>query len=721
MNIDTFLAEYNINLNNQQLEAVQATDGPVLLLAVPGSGKTTVLVTRLGYMLLCKEIPANNILTITYTVAATNDMRDRFASIYGEALAKKLEFRTINGICAKIIIYYSNLIGKKPFNLISDEKEISKIVADIYMKVERAFPTESDIQNVRRSITYIKNMMLNEKEIKALEEDSDIRISKIYNEYRSIMRGRNLMDFDDQMVYAYNILKINKETLNYFRNLYKYICVDEAQDTSKIQHLIIAALAGQNGNLFMVGDEDQSIYGFRAAYPDALLTFEKIHSKARVLLMEQNYRSTAEIVEPAAKFISANTLRHEKTMIPTREVGTPINIIDIKRRSHQYSYLLKVAADCTNETAILFRNNECALPLIDLFERNDIPYKIRNNDLSFFTNKVVMDIRNIIRFASDMRNAELFMQIYYKMSTYINKASALHACEMARVKDTDIMDAAISYTELSKGALKASQEIYEQLKYLNHDTAQDAISRIVYQMGYEAYMDRNMLDYNKIGIIRSLALNEKSAISLDERMNELNKILQNKEFDKSAKVILSTIHSSKGLEYDTVYMIDVFDGLFPEKPPAKTVDKMLPEDKAVYEEERRLFYVGMTRARNSLNIFYQSSNATFIDQLIGKKPKAGKKAAFIETSDKEAAKIGKRKAYSTNTQADKSVKNVLTDEEKQRIVSSLQPGTVVTHKKFGEAIVRKIDRDNLYIKLVNNGEEKKLSLSIILNNNLIKV
>lgn len=721
MNIDTFLAEYNINLNNQQLEAVQATDGPVLLLAVPGSGKTTVLVTRLGYMLLCKEIPANNILTITYTVAATNDMRDRFASVYGEVLAQKLEFRTINGICAKIIIYYSNLIGKKPFNLISDEKEISRIIADIYMKVEKGFPTESDIQNVRRSITYIKNMMLNEEQIKELEEDSDVRISKIYNEYRSVLRSRNLMDFDDQMVYAYNILKINKETLNYFRNQYKYICVDEAQDTSKIQHLIIAVLAGQNGNLFMVGDEDQSIYGFRAAYPDALLTFEKIHSKARVLLMEQNYRSTAEIVEPAAKFIGANTLRHEKTMIPTREVGTPINIIDIKRRSHQYSYLLKVASDCTKETAILFRNNECALPLIDLFERNGIQYKIRNNDLSFFTNKVVMDIRNIIRFANNMRNDELFMQIYYKMSTYINKPNAIRACDIARARNIDIMDAAINYTDLSKGALSASREVYENLKSLRQDSAQTAISRIMHQIGYDAYIERNKLDINKIEIIRSLAAHEESAHSLDERLIELNRILQNKEFDKNSKLILSTIHSSKGLEYDTVYMIDVFDGLFPEKPPAKSVDKMLPEDKAVYEEERRLFYVGMTRARNSLNIFYQSSNATFIDQLIGKKPKAGKKAVFIEKSDKEAIKVGKRKAYYTNTKADKSVKNVLTDEEKQRIVNSLQPGIVVTHKKFGEAVVRKIDGDNLYIRLVNNGEEKKLSLSIILNNNLIKV
>lgn len=398
-----FETTFSVKLNQQQKEAVQSTKGPVLLLAVPGSGKTTVLVTRLGYMIYCRNIPPESILTVTYTVAATKDMSERFAVRFGEDMAKRLEFRTINGICAMIIQYYGRRIGKTPFELVKDEKATTGMLIKICQDHGMGYPTESDLKNVRTLITYIKNMMLNEEELQKLEEESDIRIAGIYREYCRQMREQKLMDYDDQMLYAYNILRKDPGVLAYFQNRYPYICVDEAQDTSKIQHAIIALLAAGTGNLFMVGDEDQSIYGFRAAYPEALLSFEKKHPGAKVLLMEENFRSNAKIVEAADKFIQKNTLRHEKHMRAAREAGADIREISLKSRKAQYVYLMKAAQECTTgmagmsgseehrgradasvtETAVLYRDNECAIPLIDLLERKNIPYRMRNADLSF--------------------------------------------------------------------------------------------------------------------------------------------------------------------------------------------------------------------------------------------------------------------------------------------------------------------------------------------------
>ena len=308
-------------------------------------------------MIFCRGIAPEKILTVTYTVAATKDMSERFASRFGQDLADRLEFRTINGICARVIQYYGRKTARTAFSLLTDEKRISAILSAIYQKTERVYPTEGDLKNVRTLITYIKNRMLNEKEIEALDETSEIRISAIYKEYCKHLRENQLMDYDDQMVYAYNMLRKIPWLLEYFQDQYPYICVDEAQDTSKIQHAIIALLASRTENLFMVGDEDQSIYGFRAAYPEALLEFEQHHPGANVLLMEENFRSDANIVQAADHFIQKNTLRHEKHMRPSRPKQRELREISVANRKAQYSYLLKVAAGCTNQTAVLYRDH----------------------------------------------------------------------------------------------------------------------------------------------------------------------------------------------------------------------------------------------------------------------------------------------------------------------------------------------------------------------------
>ena len=738
-----FETTFSVKLNQQQKEAVQSTKGPVLLLAVPGSGKTTVLVTRLGYMIYCRNIPPESILTVTYTVAATKDMSERFAVRFGEDMAKRLEFRTINGICAMIIQYYGRRIGKTPFELVKDEKATTGMLIKICQDHGMGYPTESDLKNVRTLITYIKNMMLNEEELQKLEEESDIRIAGIYREYCRQMREQKLMDYDDQMLYAYNILRKDPGVLAYFQNRYPYICVDEAQDTSKIQHAIIALLAAGTGNLFMVGDEDQSIYGFRAAYPEALLSFEKKHPGAKVLLMEENFRSNAKIVEAADKFIQKNTLRHEKHMRAAREAGADIREISLKSRKAQYVYLMKAAQECTTgmagmsgseehrgradasvtETAVLYRDNECAIPLIDLLERKNIPYRMRNADLSFFTHRTVLDVQNIIRFAMDPKDTELFMQIYYRLKLFFNKKDALRYAQISQEKDMEVLDAALKYGNLEKYQEDNIRNLKRQMVRILNMPGDEAVNQILTYMGYQDYLKKMGMNANKLETVKLIGSRVESPEKLLERLEELRTIIQEKVSDKDCPFILSTMHASKGLEYDTVYLLDVMDGILPEKVLAnpRTASK---EELETYEEERRLFYVGVTRAKNQLNVFTMNKPSKFCSELLGKRN-------LRENQQKEYAGIKKWGDYSpagtygikgngmyhgygtghgSQKQPGKSY---------QELADALGEGMVVKHKKFGEGVV--VDMEGEHIRIQFGDNVKNMDLKVLARLGMLEI
>ena len=738
-----FETTFSVKLNQQQKEAVQSTKGPVLLLAVPGSGKTTVLVTRLGYMIYCKNIPPESILTVTYTVAATKDMSERFAVRFGEDMAKRLEFRTINGICARIIQYYGRRIGKTPFELVKDEKATTGMLIRICQDHGMGYPTESDLKNVRTLITYIKNMMLNEEELQKLEEESDIRIAGIYREYCRQMREQKLMDYDDQMLYAYNMLRKDPGVLAYFQNRYPYICVDEAQDTSKIQHAIIALLAAGTGNLFMVGDEDQSIYGFRAAYPEALLSFEKKHPGAKVLLMEENFRSNAKIVEAADKFIQKNTLRHEKHMRAAREAGADIREISLKSRKAQYVYLMKAAQECTTgmadmsgseehrgradasvtETAVLYRDNECAIPLIDLLERKNIPYRMRNADLSFFTHRTVLDVQNIIRFAMDPKDTELFMQIYYRLKLFFNKKDALRYAQISQEKDMEVLDAALKYGNLEKYQEDNIRNLKLQMVRILNMPGDEAVNQILTYMGYQDYLKKMGMNANKLETVKLIGSRVESPEKLLERLEELRTIIQEKVSDKDCPFILSTMHASKGLEYDTVYLLDVMDGILPEKvlTNPRTASK---EELETYEEERRLFYVGVTRAKNQLNVFTTNKPSKFCSELLGKRN-------LRENQQKEYAGIKKWGDYSpagtygikgngmyhgygtghgSQKQPGKSY---------QELEDALGEGMIVKHKKFGEGVV--VDMEGEHIRIQFGDNVKNMDLKVLARLGMLEI
>ena len=597
MTFQELKSKYGLRLNGQQERAVCTIDGPVLLLAVPGSGKTTTLVSRIGNMIYGRGIDPQRILTMTYTVAAAQDMRQRFVSIFGNSLSDQLEFRTINGVCAKIIREYETRYDRTAFALVSPDAQ-AEIVSDIYRQQTRQFASENIVQAVLLQICYAKNNMTPKAEREQIKLDGKIAFEPIYAAYNRLLVDNKWMDYDDQLRYAWRLLRQYPDILDAFQTRFPYICVDEAQDTSKIQHYIIRMLAGKTRNLFLVGDEDQSIYGFRAAYPAALMEFDRVYPDAKVLLLEQNYRSTPQITAVADLFIRANKKRHKKTIRPTRRSGLPVGAMQAQDRQDQYDQLVSLARTCRSQTAILYRNNHSAIPLIDQLDREGIPFRCRGMDSLFFTSPVVQDIMDFMAFAVNPLDCDVFERIYYKLGAGISKEKMQFAAAESRVAGEPPLKILAADNDLSKYVRSVCQNRLYDFRYMSRMRADTAIAYAVEEW-YGAYCKERKAGMDKIETLKLLGRFQQTPAHLLDRMGELNDLIRQGTMDADSPLILSTIHSSKGLEYDRVILIDVIDGVFPQKVPGGR-EAMNREDWEALEEDRRLFYVGMTRAKDEL-------------------------------------------------------------------------------------------------------------------------
>ncbi|MBR6745293.1 MAG: ATP-dependent helicase, partial [Clostridia bacterium] len=529
--------------------------------------------------------------------------------------------------------------------------------------------------------------LLSDDEIRGLDEKTGYPMYRIYIAYNEGMKEARRMDYDDQLVYAYRILRKYPRILQSVQNVYRYICVDEAQDTSRIQYEIIRMLAGQSGNLFMVGDEDQSIYGFRAAYPEALLDFEKVHAGARVLLMEENFRSDAHIVAAADRYIQNNLRRHEKHMQAFRPARNEIREITLPSRSAQYAYLLNVARNCREETAVLYRDNECALPMIDLLERSGVPYRIRMQDTSFFTHRVVLDLAAIIRFAYDPYDTDAFMQIYYKIHTYLRREQAEMLCAISKSQGISVLDALDVAEDISVSTMRSCREVQTDLWKLRSERADRAIFRIDAMMGYGEFLFRADITRSKIEIMEGIGQNEPSAAHLLKRLESLRELILHPREDRSARFLLSTVHAAKGLEYDTVYLMDVIDRILPETPVFNPL-MARAEDVDAYEEDRRLFYVAATRAKNRLIVLtYKDEKSCFCDEFL-EKNKPPEKA--IRTA-KDPGYIAFCEKYGA--------------------------GARISHKKYGEGTVWAAEEGCLTVRF-DDGTMKYFSLPVLYEKSL---
>lgn len=411
-------------------------------------------------------------------------------------------------------------------------------------------------------------MMLSADEI-AAQDFGLPRFSELYTHYCAALREARQMDYDDQMAYALAILRKQPEILAEFQARYPYLCVDESQDTSRVQHAIIELLAKKTGNLFMVGDEDQSIYGFRAAYPEALLRFSSVWPGAKTLLLEDNYRSTPEILRLAGRIH-----RGEPGSLPQnhpRDKGEGLPGAPCARSLPAGAVPLSAGAGRGAARArlpVLYRNNDSALPLIDALERAGLPYRCRSFDDTFFTHRIVCDMQDILRFAAAPDDAERFLRIYYKFGALISKEAAQAACVQSGRTSTPVLDCLLAQARLSDEGRERVRRVKAGLEQLQTLPGEVLMRTIWGTLGYGGFVTERRLDPGKYFILQMLAAREPSAEAFLARMDTLRQTIRTHEDAPDALLTLSTIHSSKGLEYERVYLLDVHDGVLPSRPDA---------------------------------------------------------------------------------------------------------------------------------------------------------
>ena len=622
-----FCMRHGISLDPQQARAAQAVDGATLLLAIPGSGKTTTMVARVGYLVLGLGVEAGRVVCLTYNRASRQDMErraERLFGTYGQAL--KRCFRTINSVSKEIWEDWLRGTGQRPRKLVGDQKEKKAILREAYLEVygKEDWPTETDLIELDNLVGYAKNHCIKEGDLEDLLEEMDEDDADCFDAYQDILDKRNLMDFDDQLVFAYKALKANGELRDRWQRRYDYWCVDEAQDVSRIQHAIIWLLARERNNVFMVGDEDQSIYGFRGAVPEKLLAFP--YRDKTVLKLETNYRSTTEIVDAARGFVAANTGREDKDMRDVRGSSPgSVETVDANDLPDLYRKVSDVARQCSERgtVGVLFRENDNAIPLMDLMLREGMPFTMLSGRRTFFSNRVVDDVRAFMTLSLDPHDEAAFRRVYRKLGEcYLRRADCDWACKRAKGGTTPLdalVEQAKSYRRRSAVSRDSAyaRRLRKTVLGLADMCAAAAIATIR-KDGYDEYLELNYMSSNRLDLLEAIAQREASIGSFLGRLRVLEKEMERATREKGTDVpdgiVLSSVHSSKGLEFDTVIIADAVDGTFPSSREPFLLDPVGAADPV--QEERRIFYVAITRARDHLVLMRRLDVPTpFVDEL----------------------------------------------------------------------------------------------------------
>ena len=423
------------------------------------------------------------------------------------------------------------------------------------------------------------------------------------------------------------------------------------------------------------------------------MSTDPIYPNAKVLYMERNYRSTEQIVAAADRFIQKNQNRRPKHMKATCGKGPEVRKISVYDRQEQYSYLCGLAKSCLSETAVLYRDNDSALPLIDQLDRAGIPYRCRQAESLFFSSRVVRDITDIIRFALDPGDGALFLNIYYKLGAGISRNLAQEAVRSVQ----DPLEHIITSSAASPWTKKQCKALQTHMTNLLKERGDKAVYRIVHFMGYGDYWKERGGDLNKAEILEALGAQVPTPDRLLDRLDELQNVVQAGSTDPTCPFELSTIHSSKGLEYDRVVLMDVADGLLPKSLPA---DGMEPEELDAYEEERRLFYVGMTRARRELSIFV--FRKVGVESLFSQE--------IFPPKTPNPVPVKKKKSFVTQISVDRV----------EALSKDYIPGTRIVHKAFGPGTVVSKTGDIIVVTF-DSQEIKKIALSTALRVNQLKL
>lgn len=586
-----------MQFNNSQLKAVKHKSGPMLVIAGPGSGKTTVLTARIRNLIEEYSVNPANILVITFTKAAANEMKSRFNNMMGRST--NVTFGTFHAVFFMILRaaynYSVDSIIKEDVrqNIIKQAIERSRLEPDDLNEM---------ISNITGEISRVKTETI---DINAYYSAScpEEEFRDIYKYYVKTLKKMGLIDFDDMLLYCHELLTTRRDILAKWQQKYQYILIDEFQDINKIQYDIIKLLAKPQDNLFIVGDDDQSIYGFRGSKPEIMLNFDKDYPDTDKVILDTNYRSTGNIVSAAGKVIAHNKVRFAKNINTVNDPGDKVDIIEFNTQAEEYEKIIdnirKESASGGNysDNAVLFRTNSTAAGFVRKLVEYSVPFVTRDGVPNVFEHWIARDVITYMNIAMGSRKRSDFLQIINRPKRYIGRDY--------------LADAEISFDNLEK-YYEDKNWMIERVDRLKYDILAMAsmspyamINYLRKGVGYDGYLDEYAQSHNMqvrelydvMDELMESARNFKTFNEWFAYIDEYGTKLRESyaAMDKQNAVILTTMHSSKGLEYPVVYIIDANEEITPHK---KAV--FVPE----IEEERRMFYVAMTRAKRRLNIYY---------------------------------------------------------------------------------------------------------------------
>lgn len=573
-----------MKLTSQQNLALRHKDGPILVLAGPGAGKTTMLLERINF--LSETVNSKHILTITFSKAQAVDMKERYKS-------SKTNFMTIHAFCYLIIRNYLK-INNKNLRLLESDDLYNKydLISKIYFKINNKKISKEDLNEFFGLTSYMKNAMIDESYLL----DSKVKnCLQIYRAYENFKIRNFYIDFDDMQVIALKLIENDPRLLNSIRNIYKYIQVDEGQDTSLIQFKIIEKISAPLNNLMIVADDDQSIYSFRAANVSYLLNLKNKYPNLKIVEMTENHRSSKNIVNLSKSFIDINKDRYPKDLFTQNDFDGKISIKSLRDVKDQYKFIIE-NMNPGEKNAILFRNNIQAVNIISFLMEDEIDFSVNISSLNFFESKIIDDLFNIIEFSDDFDRLDLFCEIYYKIGTFLKKKEVDRLSHKAINKN---VFEALYELDLEDYKIETLIQKEKQLKHIRKLSLDKKISYIYKYMDYKSYISNFSRKYreevvNKDLFIESMVNFTKNLKTLEDFYNKKDK-LEKKLSSSNSDLILSSIHKSKGLEYDNVFVINMVKNEFP-----ILVDNEDLENKI--EEERRVMYVAMTRAKKNLHI-----------------------------------------------------------------------------------------------------------------------
>ena len=590
--------------NSAQNRAISHDKGPMMLLAGPGSGKTTTITKRVVNLIQEKKVTPSSILVVTFTKAAAREMKERFLRLCKEknvnAPYEQVTFGTFHGVYYSILKYAYHLSVQ---NILSEERKYDILKEIVYRQKLTIEDEKEFFQGLVQEISMVKNGRIPlEHYYSANCPDDTLRA--IYQAYVKRCKTSKLLDFDDILLYTYELLTNRNDILRGWQKRFSYILVDEFQDINQLQYDVVKLLAKPEDNLFIVGDDDQSIYAFRGAKPEIMLHFPEDYPDAKTELLACNYRSASTIVELSQKVISENSRRYKKELFADRMGGNPVIIQAFEDGKQEEVYvknqvqkLLKEGIPY-EEMAVLYRTNSGARFLVETLMRYQIPFCMRDTLPNLYEHWIAQDVISYIRIAMGERSRREFLRIMNRPNRYFSR----DALDDAQVSFEGLR----WFYEEKDWMCDRIDKLEEDLNTLKRMTPYGAINYIRYGIGYEEYL-KEYAQYRKIKteelfeVMEELALSAKGFKSFSDWFVHIEEYTQQlkeqakKQASEKKGITISTLHSIKGLEFDAVFLMDVNEG-------------SLPYHKAVtessIEEERRLFYVGITRARKFLWILY---------------------------------------------------------------------------------------------------------------------